>query len=38
VAPTVLQLLGLEPGRNTFEGRPLRALSDAERSTPVPAH
>jgi predicted AlkP superfamily phosphohydrolase/phosphomutase len=38
VAPTVLQLLGLEPGRNTFEGRPLRALTGAARSTPVPAH
>jgi predicted AlkP superfamily phosphohydrolase/phosphomutase len=38
VAPTVLQLLGLEPGRNTFEGRPLRALTGGERSTAVPAH
>jgi predicted AlkP superfamily phosphohydrolase/phosphomutase len=38
VAPTVLELLGLEPGRNTFEGRPLRALTGAARSTPLPAH
>jgi predicted AlkP superfamily phosphohydrolase/phosphomutase len=38
VAPTVFQLLGLEPGRNTFEGRPLRALTGGECSTPVPAH
>jgi predicted AlkP superfamily phosphohydrolase/phosphomutase len=38
VAPTVFQLLGLEPGRNTFEGRPLHALTGTERSTTVPAH
>jgi predicted AlkP superfamily phosphohydrolase/phosphomutase len=38
VAPNVLQLLGLEPGSNTFEGRPLRALTGGERATPVPAH
>jgi predicted AlkP superfamily phosphohydrolase/phosphomutase len=38
VAPTVLQLLGLEPGRNTIEGRPLRSLTGGERPTPVSAH
>jgi predicted AlkP superfamily phosphohydrolase/phosphomutase len=38
VAPTVLQLLGLEPGRDTIEGRPLRSLTAGERPTPVPAH
>jgi predicted AlkP superfamily phosphohydrolase/phosphomutase len=38
VAPTVLELLGLAPGRDTIEGRPLRSLTGGKRPAPVPAH